>query len=326
LRILNLRLNKNDALRLVGVGGFLLIVVVVFAILTPNFATQRNAINVLSTVAVLGIVSIGQSYVLIAGGFDLSVSGTVPLGAIVFTLAVNAGWSVAGATFAALLVGAAVGVINAGLVSKVGIDALITTLGTLAIAKGVGFILSGGRTIPLKDFSFAPVTNKALGISIYVWILFGVSLAAFLILRYTSYGRMLFALGGNPEAAELAGLRVNVLTTSVYVICGALAAFAGSILAQQFLAGSPNVGQNAALDSITAVILGGASIKGGKGGIGGTLLGVLLLGAVANGLAIMHIPNFYQQIATGGLLIAAVSFGRLRETVERTILGVDVEE
>lgn len=318
--------DRTHALRLVGVGGFLLIVVVVFSILAPNFATGRNAINVLSTVAVLGIVSIGQTYVLIAGGFDLSVSGTVPLGAIVYTLAVNSGWTVSGATFAALLVGAGVGVINAGLISRVGINALITTLGTLAIAQGMAFVLSGGLTIPMEDFSAAPVINKALGMPIYVWMLVGVSLVAFLVLRLTSYGRMLYALGGNPEAAGLAGLRVNALTTSVYVICGALAGFAGSILAQQFLAGAPNVGQNASLGSITAVILGGASIMGGKGGIGGTLLGVLLLGTVANGLAIMHIPNFYQQIATGFLLIAAVSFSSLREAIERAVLAIDVEE
>jgi len=306
--------------QLFGVGGFLLLALAFFALSADNFFTPANTVNVLSTISVLGIVSIGQTFVLVSGGFDLSVSGTVPLGGIVFTVVSNAGHGVLVATLAAVAVGLAVGALNAFIINVIRINPLVTTLATLSIFVGFAFVLSGGLTIPVQDLNAGPMGDRLGGMPIYVWVLIAVALVGWLILRYTVYGRSLYAMGGNAEAARLAGLRTQALTASVYTLSGGMASFAGVMLAQQLLAGSPAVGGQAALISITAVILGGASLTGGTGGVPGTMLGVLLLGVVANGMAIMQVPAFYQQIATGVMLLLAVGLGRIRAVIERASL------
>ncbi|HUP16052.1 MAG TPA: ABC transporter permease [Acidimicrobiia bacterium] len=306
--------------QLFGVGGFLLLALAFFAISADNFFTPANTVNVLSTISVLGIVAIGQTFVLVSGGFDLSVSGTVPLGGIVFTVVSNAGHGVLVATLAAVAVGLAVGALNAFVINVVGINPLVTTLATLSIFAGFAFVLSGGLTIPVQDLNAGPMGDRLGGMPIYVWVLIAVAIVGWLTLRYTVYGRSLYAMGGNAEAARLAGLRTQALTASVYTLSGGMASFAGVMLAQQLLAGSPAVGGQAALVSITAVILGGASLTGGTGGVPGTILGVLLLGVVANGMAIMQVPAFYQQIATGVMLLLAVGLGRIRAVIERASL------
>lgn len=306
--------------QLLGVGGFFCLAIVFFALMAPNFLTTTNMVNVLSAVSVLGVVAIGQTFVLISGGFDLSVSGTLPLGGIVFTVAVNAGQPVPVAMLVAVLVGVLVGGFNAFVVTKVGINPLITTLATWQVFLGLGFVVSGGLTIPVQNPSAGPLASRVGGMPLFVWVLLFLATSAWFVLRFTTFGRRIYTLGGNPEAARLAGLRTARLTASVYVLSGAAASFAGVILAQQLLAGAPTVGGDAALLSITAVILGGAALTGGTGGIPGTILGVLLLGVVANGMAIMQVPSFYQTIATGFMLLLAVGLGRIRMVVERTAL------
>ena len=145
------------------------------------------------------------------------------------------------------------------------------------------------------------------------------SVITFVVLRYSVFGRMLYSMGGNREAARLAGLRTDLITVCVYVISGGFAAFAGVILAEQLLAGAPTVASTIGLESITAVILGGAALTGGSGGIPGSLLGVAVLGTVSNGLALMQVQTFYQQIATGVILLLAVGLGRLRGVVARAV-------
>lgn len=306
--------------QLFGVGGFLLLALAFFAVSADNFFTPANTVNVLSTISVLGIVAIGQTFVLVSGGFDLSVSGTVPLGGIVFTVVSNAGNGVLVATLAAVAVGLAVGALNAFIINVVRINPLVTTLATLSIFSGLAFVVSGGLTIPVLDPDAGPMGDRLGGTPIYVWVLITLALIGWLVLRYTVYGRSLYALGGNAEASRLAGLRTQALTASVYTLSGGLAGFAGVMLAQQLLAGSPAVGQQAALVSITSVILGGASLTGGTGGVPGTMLGVLLLGVVANGMAIMQVPAFYQTIATGVMLLLAVGLGRIRAVIEAASL------
>jgi ribose transport system permease protein len=212
----------------------------------------------------------------------------------------------------AVAVGVAVGILNGTIITKVGINPLVTTLGMLSITAGLAFTISDGVTIPLENVDAAPLGEEFAGMPLYVWTLIALSVIAFLVLRYTVYGRMLYALGGNREASRLAGMRVDLLTISVYAISGACAAFAGVMIVHQLLAGAPAVGGDAALESITAVILGGASLTGGAGGIPGTMIGVLIIGTIANGLALMQVPTFYQDIATGVLLLLAVTVGQLR--------------
>lgn len=302
----------SQGIQAFGLGGFYILVLLYFSLAAPHFFSQSNAVNILSNVSVIGIVTLGQALVLIAGGFDLSVSGTVPLGGVIFTMLVNRHLGIPEAWVLAVLAGCGIGVVNGLIITRIGINALITTLGMLSITAGLAYAVTGGVTIPFSEPNDGPVDTLLGGVPLYVWILILVSIIAFLQLRFTIFGRMLYAIGGNREASRLAGLRVDLVTTIVYVISGGLGAFAGVILAQQLLAGAPTVGAEAALQSIAAVILGGAALSGGVGGVPGTLVGVLVLGTIANGMALLEVPSFYQQIATGAILLLAVGFGRVR--------------
>jgi len=305
-------------LQVFGIGFFYLMVLVFFAFTSPYFFTYSNATNILTNVAVIGIVALGQSMVIISGGFDLSVGGTLPLGAVLFALLANAGFGVAGATALVVLSGGGIGLINGLIVTKIKISPLIATLGTLSIAGGLAYTVTNGVTVPFADVADGVLADYAVrGVSWYV-VAFGLlALAAAFLLRFTIFGRMVYAVGGNPEASRLAGIRVDLVVIAVYVLCAALASFAGVVVSSQLLAGSATVGADAALSSIAAVVLGGASLSGGIGGIGGTMIGVLILGTVANGMALLQVPSFYQQIATGGILLLGVGFARLREVLTR---------
>jgi ribose transport system permease protein len=301
------------AMQGLGLGGFYVIVLIYFSIYAaPYFFSTSNAVNILSNISVIGIVTLGQALVLIAGGFDLSVAGTVPLGGVIFTMLLNRGVNIPEAWIISVLAGCGVGVANGLIITRIGINALVTTLGTLSITSGLAYVVTAGETVQFKDLNQGPIDNVVAGMPLYVWTMILISIIAFFVLRFTVYGRMIYAIGGNREASRLAGIRVDLITTSVYAISGGLGCFSGVMLAQQLLAGAPTVGATAALTSIAAVILGGASLSGGVGGIPGTLVGVLVLGTIANGMALMQVPSFYQQIATGAILLLAVGFGRLR--------------
>ncbi len=296
-----------------GIGTFYVIVLVFFSVEAKYFLTYSNFAAILAAVAVLGIVSIGQVITIISGGFDLSVSGTLPLGAVAYAELVSHGINFILASLLVILIGGVAGLVNGFLVARLGINPLITTLGTLSIAGGLAYTITNGLTLPFTNTAAGFWGNNAFE-SVQWGVIALVVLAAvgFVVLRFTVYGRSLYALGGNREASRLAGISVTRLTGSVYVICGACAAFAGVVTASQLLAGSPTVGFTVNLSSITAVILGGAALTGGVGGVPGTMLGVLLLGTISDGMALMQVQTFYQEIATGAVLLVAVGFSRLR--------------
>lgn len=301
-----------SGMQALGLGGFYVLTLIFFSVQAPYFFSFSNAVNILSNVSVIGIVTLGQMLVLIAGGFDLSVAGTLPLGGVVFTILINHGVSIPVAWLVATLSGGVVGAANGLIITRIGINPLVTTLGTLSVTGGLANVVTKGETVPFNNLNAGFVDNIVGGAPLYIWVWIAVTVLVFLVLRFTVLGRMIYAIGGNREASRLAGIRVDFVTTLVYVISGALAAFSGVVLAQQLLAGAPTVGSTAALTSIAAVILGGAALTGGVGGVPGTVVGVLVLGTVANGLALMQVPAFYQQIATGSILLLAVGFGRLR--------------
>lgn len=298
----------------VGLASFYVVLVVVFSIASPNFLSWSNGVNILSGITVLGFVALGQTLAIVSGGFDLSVSGTLPLGAVAYVLLTNAGIQIPIAMLLVLVMGAAVGVVNGILVNKIGISPLIATLGTLSITSGLALTLSRGVTIPMRDFDAGFMSEFAFGrVSWYVLVLIVLCIAAHALMRYSVLGRMIYAVGGNSDASRLAGIRVEAVSITVYAICAMLAAFAGIVVASQLLVGSANVGADVALNSVAAVILGGASLLGGVGTIGGTLVGVLILGTIANGMALLMVPSFYQTMANGAILLLAVGLGRLRE-------------
>lgn len=301
------------AIQTFGLSSFYVLICVFFALNSAQFLSFSNVVIILSNISVIGIVAIGQAIVIISGGFDLSVSGTVPLGAVVYATLINAEMNLLLAMLLSVVVGLLVGLVNGALITKAGINALIATLGTLSITGGLALTVTGGLTRGFEYPEAGVLAESSIaGVPNHILALFVVSLLGFLVLNYTVFGRSIYAIGGNREASRLAGLRVDLVTIAVYMICGALASFAGVIVASQLLAGSATLGSSSALTSIAAVVLGGASLSGGKGGVLGTLTGVLVLGTLANGLALLAVPAFYQQIATGVVLLLAVGFGRMR--------------
>ncbi len=308
---------SQSATRSIGIGLFLVLVVAYFWITTANFFTWGNGANILNEAGVLGIVAIGQSFAIISGGFDLSVAGTVPLACVLYVYLSNHGWPVWEAYLGTLVVGALVGLLNTFFITYVKINPLITTLATMSIAGGLAFTVAQGTTLPLNDFGAGDIANGVVGnISYFAFVWVALVLLSAFVLRRTIYGRMVYAVGGSAEASRLAGIRVGLISGSVYLLSGVMAALGGIIIASQILAGSANVGSTEALQSVAAVVLGGAALSGGTGGTWGTVSGVLVLGCLANGMAIANVQAFYQQIATGAVLLLAVAFGQLRRRLE----------
>ncbi len=308
----------ESTLRGTLLAAFLAALIIFFAVSNSSFLTGDNALNILVNASVIAIVSLGQVLTIISGGFDLSVSGTVPLGAVTFALMLNRGYGLLVSVLIVLVIGAACGLVNGLIVTKAKINPLIATLGTLSITGGLALTIANGVQIPFDDPTKSTLADPSLfGINNHVWLLLALSVLLFLVLRNTVGGRYLYAVGGNREAARLAGIPVDRVTTLVYVASGALATLAGAILASQLLTGSGTVGTNSALQSIAAVILGGASLAGGVGGVPGTLVGVLILGTLANGMAILGVPSFYQTIATGVVLLLAVGVSQIKQITIR---------
>jgi ribose transport system permease protein len=305
-------LNENT-LRALLLTGFLVLIIAYFTARDSSFLSGDNGLNILVNASVIGIVSLGQVLTIISGGFDLSVSGTVPLGSVVFAVLVNKGWGVLPSVGAVLAVGAICGLVNGLIVAKANINPLIATLGTMSVTGGLALTIADGVQIPFDDPDVGVLAEQSLlGVNNHVWILIALSIVMFLVLRFTVFGRYLYAVGGNREAARLGGVRVGAVTVGVYACSAALATLAGAVLASQLLTGSGTAGTDSALQSIAAVILGGASLSGGVGGVPGTLIGVLILGTLANGMAILSVPAFYQTIATGLVLLLAVGVSQIR--------------
>ncbi|MGJ9385923.1 ABC transporter permease [Salipaludibacillus sp. CF4.18] len=292
---------------------FYVMILIFFTTITDSFFSFSNTLNILDSIAVLGIVAIGQAFTIISGGFDFSVGGVVPLGAVVYVTIINAGVNVPLAIIIVLAVGGMVGLINGLLIGKLRITPLIATLGTFSVTAGLASVFTGGLTTALDNPDAAFLAGSSVGgISYYVWLLILLSVLGFITLHYTVFGRTLYALGGNKEATRLAGISTDLITILVYIISGSLAALAGIVVASQLMAGSGTMGLDTNLLSITAVILGGGSLAGGTGGIIGTLVGVLILGTLSNGMALIQVQSFYQQIGTGVVLLIAVISSRLR--------------
>jgi ribose/xylose/arabinose/galactoside ABC-type transport system permease subunit len=293
---------------------FYVVLLVVFSLTIDGFAESRTATNIISLACVLLIVSLGQLLVVVSGGFDLSVGGVVPLSAVIFSsLAHNGhgGWMSA---FGAVAAGALVGLINAFLVGAVRIGPLIATLATLSIAGGSAFLVAKGNTVSLPAKAGWLGERAVGGLAYYVFATIALIAIGTVLLRWTIFGRRLYMIGGNAEAARLAGVRVLPVLCGAYVLSGMLAAFAGIVVASQLLAAAGNIGAEYTLPSVAAVVLGGASLQGGRGSVIGTAVGVLLLGTIDQALTMLQVASYYQQVVTGVVLLAAVSFGSWQES------------
>lgn len=301
-----------------GPALILLILVAAVALTTDVFLTSRNVGNVFSQTAVISVLALGQLLVIITRGIDLSVGATVALssvvGALVYRDLTDSGALV---ILAILGTGLAVGAVN-GLVYVYGRipHPFIVTLATLSIAKGVALWAADGTLIP----GVPPAVDK-LGGS-YEWLpysfflVLGLALTVLVLSRSLVWGRWLYAVGGSPEAARRTGIPVNRVLVTVYVLCGLAAGFGGVIVASQTASGSPTFGELAELDSIAAVIIGGAAFAGGRGHVGNALVGALTIGVIRNALNLHNVDAFYQLIVIGVVILIAVELDVIRGWLE----------
>jgi ribose transport system permease protein len=290
------------------------VIVMIFSQLSPFFLTRNNFLNILVGVSILGIVAATQTMVIIGRGFDLSVGSTVALAGVVTAEILNAGGSDPLAVAGAIGVGLAVGLVNGLLITVVHVNPLITTLATLAIVRGIAYVWTDALTqvFPGPNLRWLG-TGRVFGdIPVSVLIMLIIFILVWVTLRFTTYGRQIFAVGGNPHAALLSGVAVGRVQLASYLISGLSAGFAGAILAAQLSAGSPQAAQGLELNAVAAVVLGGASLAGGQGRVWGTLLGALIMETLRNGLVLTDVSSFYQMIAWGVVLLLAVVIDQLR--------------
>ncbi len=308
-------------------AGLLLALValcVILSLLSPVFFTAINIKNVLRDAALVAIAGIGMVMVILLGEIDLSVGSTQAVAGIIAVVVLNAYDSVMLALGAALVAGAFVGLINGLLITRAHINSLIATLGMMAILRGSAMVSTGAVSLQGTVDSFVDVGTGHWGPLPIPVVIAAVLLGLFLyVLHYTTFGRYIYAIGGNPQAARLSGLPVEGTRIAVFVLAGALAALSAFILASRLNSGQPNAGLGFELQVIAAVILGGISLTGGVGTLAGALIGILMLTVLSNGLVLLNVSSFYHDIARGFVIILAVYLDTRRKNslVRRMVSG-----
>ncbi len=275
--------------------------------LTPHFLTVSNLLNVAEQTSINAVVAVGMTYVILSGGIDLSVGSIVALSGVVLGTLLQTDAPLVVATGVALLVGAACGLANGALISWGGLPPFIVTLGMMSIARGAALLFTEGRPVSGFDADFRAIaTGRVAFIPAPVIIMLSVYLAAHLVLTRTTFGRYVYAIGGNEEATRLSGVSVRFHKTMVYGVAGLMSAVAAIILTARLNSAQPIAGMMYELDAIAATVIGGTSLMGGDGSLGGTLVGALIMGVLRNGLNLLGVSSFLQQIVIGAVIILAV--------------------
>ncbi len=294
---------------------FLVVVVAFFAFKSEYFFALNNLRNILLAVSVLSVLAFPSTMLIISGNFDLSVASNAAFTGMLFAVVTNGGQeAILLGALAAIAAGIVIGVLNGFLVTGMHVNSFITTLGTLAIFRGLAKILSNGQTLRVQGFDWMG-KGQWLGIPVAIYIMAAVAIILALVLRNTVYGRNIYAIGANAVAARLVGIRNNLTVFATFVLTGFLCGIAGLMLTSQLTAASPIAGLGLELSVVSAVVLGGASLYGGRGTIIGTILGVFILGTLNNGMTLIGLSSFWQEVARGVILIAAVAFDQVRITV-----------
>lgn len=299
-----------------GLIWVLLALCVVATLLSDAFLNPANIMNVLRQVALYGIVSVGMTFVILTKGIDLSVGSILGVSAVTAALLLVAGTSIPLVVLAVLVVGIVMGAINGLGITVGGIPPFIMTLGMMVMGRGFALTLADGQPVSLGDRAadFMWLGRGAvLGVPVPVVIFAVVALIALYVLRYTSYGRQIYAVGSNTEAARLSGISVGFVTFSVYVISGFLASLTALIFVSRLTVGEPTAGTGIELEAIAITVIGGTSLFGGEGGIVGTIIGAGILAVLANVMNLVGISPFTQQIVKGAIIIGAVLYAMLRK-------------
>lgn len=297
-------------------AGMFLVFVALFAALSlflPRFLSWVNLVGLMLSVSMVGMVACTMLFCMVSGDFDLSVEAVVAMSGVLAVMAINATGSVPVGIICGVAAGGAVGMVNGFVIARLGINALITTLGTMQIVHGVALISCRGVAVGAMSAEFIEMGNATLlGIPAPVWLTAACCIVFGVLLHRTRYGRKALAIGGNREAARLAGIAVVRTRITIFAVQGLMAGLAGVVLAARLASGQPNTSAGFSLEVISACVLGGVSLSGGIGTLPGVVVGVLIMGTVQNAMNLAGVPAFYQYVARGGILLAAVLFDKMR--------------
>nr|WP_282567994.1 ribose ABC transporter permease [Devosia oryzisoli] len=295
----------------------LILLVVLMSIFAPNFNRVDNLLNIARSISVNAILAAGLTFVILTGGIDLSVGSIVAVSGVVAVIAAIAGVPAPVAVVIGMAVGGACGLVNGVLTAYLALAPFIVTLGTMTFLRGLAYTITNGQPIVSSDLNFKDLGNGyLLGIPVPVIAMVAVFLVAWFVLERTRYGRHVYAVGGNAQAARLAGVQVNRIILSVYVVAGICAGLAGVIFAARVISAQPTAGTGYELDAIAAVVLGGTSLVGGRGRIVGTLIGAVILGVLTTGLILLNVQFFTQLLIKGVVIILAVAIDSLKQRPE----------
>lgn len=305
----SLRIAERIGIHNISLLVALAILVLIFGTLRGDvFFSSRNLLNIGLAITILGVLAMSQTVVIVAGGLDIAVGAIVGLTTVSTAMAIQATGSPAAGILAGLVLGGLAGLVNGIIITYGRVNAVIATLGTMAIFRGIAFIMSDGQSIAIfsETFRFIGI-GRILGLPLLIWILLLTAIVFHLFLARSIVGRNIYALGGNPVVARFSGIDINRYRVGIYIMSGVAAGLAGILLAARTGSGQPVSGsQGLELEAITAAVLGGCALQGGKGTIVGALLGVAIIGVLNNGMILTSVPTFYQLLAKGSLLILAV--------------------
>ena len=303
-------MNKQMTSNLIRRFGLLIIIllmVTVMSFVAPVFRTPGNLINILRQVSINGILAVGLTFVILTGGIDLGVGSLVAVtGVIVGSMLLN-GHSVVESIAVSMFVSILFGIFNGVMIAYFGLPPFIATLATQTIGNGFALVYSNGRPFAISNEVFKNIGKGSIvGIPIPIIIMVSVCVVALLVLNFTTFGRHIFALGGNRNAAKLSGVRTRRVELLVYVISAFCAAVVGIILASRISSGQPTAGKGYELDAIASVAIGGTSMSGGVGQLSGTIMGFIIIGILSNSLTLLNVSSFYQDIVKGFIILFAV--------------------
>jgi ribose transport system permease protein len=284
------------------------------ALMTNRFLSPLNLTNILVQSSIMAVIAMGMTFVIVGGGFDLSVGSTVALAGCIAAMVMVKFGLVLG-LLAGVAAGAAVGLVNGLVIAKLGVNPFITTLGTMVLVRGIVFLITGGSPVgdeglPAEFVAFG--SERLLGVHFLVWVPAVLLVLLSFVLHMTPYGRRVYATGGGREAAYLSGVPVDRVIASTYVWCGALAGVAGIMLAARLQSGQPTAGEFYELTAIAAVVLGGAALHGGEGTLYKSVIGVFIMIVLGNSLNLLNVDSYWQRVAVGAVIIAAAAADRLR--------------
>lgn len=298
-----------------GLVAILIAFTVVCRLLGKDFLTLNNIFNIIAQASIISVIAIGASLVILTGGIDLSVGSIVGVVGILGGLMIKSGQSVAVACVVCVVAGAVFGLINGVLVSYGKVPAFIVTLGTMQIARGMALLINSGQPVSGFPKGLGDImSTKILGsipVSVIYVLIFYVCIV--FVMSYTKFGRYVYSLGGNKKAARLSGIRVNRIELMVYLLSGIFAAIGGIMLLSRLTYADPNAGSGYEMNAIASAVIGGISLSGGKGKVGNTLVGAIILSTLTCGLQIMNVATYYQTIITGVVIIAAVFADKQKE-------------